>query len=75
MAVKTLDARGDRCPVPILKMSQMLMKKQVTAGDVLEVRANCPSFEKDARAWCDIWRKVMVRLTTEGGEQLAVIQI
>ncbi len=67
MATKTLDTRGLKCPVPVLKMSQLMMRKEVGAGDVLEVVADCPSFEADVRAWCGTWQKVLVRIEDEGG--------
>lgn len=45
-ATHWLDARALRCPLPLLRTKQQLMKMQ--AGEVLEVRAT------DAGSWRDI---------------------
>ena len=50
MAVSSLDARGLKCPQPTLKITVMSVKMK--PGDVLEVIADCPTFEKDVRDWC-----------------------
>jgi len=60
MATVELDARGQKCPVPVLKMTGLLMKKEVKPGDTLAVTADCPTFEKDVREWCQKMNKVLV---------------
>ena len=62
-----LDARGLKCPMPALKMNSMLLKNEVKSGDVLEVLADCPSFEKDVKDWCARTKKVLVFMRDEGG--------
>ncbi len=61
-----MDVRGQRCPVPTLKMTQKILAKEVAPGDVLEVLADCPKFEEDVRAWCANWKKALVLLNKEG---------
>jgi len=51
MAVKELDCIGLKCPQPILKVVAFI--PQMEAGDILEVKADCPSFPTDIKAWCD----------------------
>ena len=62
MAVVPLDVRGFRCPIPILKISMKVMKKEVLPGDFLEVMADCPSFEQDLRQWCAQAKKTLISL-------------
>ena len=50
MAILTLDAKGLKCPQPTLKITVMAVKMK--SGDVLEVVADCDTFEKDVRDWC-----------------------
>jgi tRNA 2-thiouridine synthesizing protein A len=35
-------------------------------GDILEVLGDCPTFERDIRAWCQRLGKVMLSLREEG---------
>jgi len=72
MTTHTLDAKGLRCPQPILKMTIML--PQISPGDVLEVTADCESFEEDVRKWCDRMRKTLLAINTNGDEVVAQIQ-
>jgi tRNA 2-thiouridine synthesizing protein A len=46
-----LDARGLRCPLPVLRAQKML--KTLAAGDVLAVEATDPGAPKDFAAFCD----------------------
>ncbi len=47
---KTLDARGLKCPMPVVKTSQEI--KNVSVGGVLEVLATDPGSVADIQAWC-----------------------
>jgi len=46
-----LDARGLKCPVPIIKLSAAL--KTIPVGEELRVLASDRGFPPDVRAWCD----------------------
>jgi tRNA 2-thiouridine synthesizing protein A len=71
-----LDTKGLRCPMPALKMTSALTKKTVSPGDVLEVLADCPSFENDVKAWCAMYKKVLVLMRDEGnGVKRCQVQI
>ena len=72
MAVEILDALGLRCPQPILKIA--VKAPSMKPGDILEVVGDCPTFERDIRAWCHRLEKVMLSIKEEG-ENAIKIQI
>jgi tRNA 2-thiouridine synthesizing protein A len=49
-ADRTLDARGLKCPLPVLRARKAL--RDVPAGGALEVLATDPSAAKDFEAFC-----------------------
>jgi tRNA 2-thiouridine synthesizing protein A len=64
MAAKLIDARGLKCPLPALKIqSESLAMKP---GEILEVLADCPTFEADARRLCDALKKALLFVKIEG---------
>ena len=65
MAVTTLDARGLKCPQPTLKVT--IMSTKMKSGDILEVSADCPTFEQDIRTWCQRSNKVLLSVKDLGG--------
>ncbi len=75
MATVELDTRGLKCPVPVLKMTGVLVKNQVKPGDILAVLADCPSFDKDVREWCQKMKKVLVVVKEVGGFKRAEVRI
>jgi len=60
MPTVEIDARGCKCPVPVLKMSNAVMRKEVKSGDTLVVTADCPTFEADVKQWCGLMKKVLL---------------
>jgi tRNA 2-thiouridine synthesizing protein A len=66
MGTTQIDARGAKCPVPVLKMTNSVMKKEVNPGDTLVVLADCPTFENDVRQWCKSMNKVLIVIRDEG---------
>jgi tRNA 2-thiouridine synthesizing protein A len=70
--METLDTLGLKCPQPILKIA--VKAKEMNAGDILEVTADCESFPKDIQAWCGKTGKTLLFCTTEGGVHKAQIQ-
>lgn len=72
MAVHQLDARGLKCPQPTLKVTVMAVKMKPT--DVLEVVADCPTFEKDVRDWCTRSKKTLLWFKQEGVAKRCQIQ-
>lgn len=72
MAISQLDARGLKCPQPTLKITVLSVKMK--AGDVLEVIADCPTFEKDVRDWCIRAKKTLLWVKAEGTAKRLQIQ-
>jgi tRNA 2-thiouridine synthesizing protein A len=66
MGVKLLDTLGLKCPQPILKIA--VLATDMYVGDVLEVLGDCPTFEKDVRAWCERLGKIFLSIKDEGGD-------
>ena len=58
-----IDARGLKCPRPTLEMT--IKAKNIDVGGVMEVIADCPSFEKDVRGWCQRMKKVLIWIRKE----------
>jgi tRNA 2-thiouridine synthesizing protein A len=46
-----VDARGQFCPIPIIKASEAM--KTLEAGGVIEVISDDPAIEFDLPAWCE----------------------
>ncbi|MHB9154443.1 MAG: sulfurtransferase TusA family protein [Endomicrobiales bacterium] len=65
MATIVLDAKGLKCPQPILKLASKA--PEMKAGDILEVLADCPTFSKDVQMWCDRSHKTLLFCRDEGG--------
>ncbi|MBJ6724470.1 sulfurtransferase TusA family protein [Geomesophilobacter sediminis] len=72
MALHQLDARGLKCPQPTLKVTILAVKMQ--PSDILEVVADCPTFEKDVRDWCARTRKTLLWIKPEGTAKRCQIQ-
>ena len=49
-----IDARGRRCPLPILDLARAITSVQI--GDVVAVEADDPAARPDIRAWCRMRR-------------------
>jgi len=64
MAIERLDNKGLKYPECILKMAKK--SAHMKPGDILEVRADCESFEKDVRAWCEDTGRVLLSVEDEG---------
>jgi len=72
MATVKLDAKGLRCPQPVLRIAAKM--PELSAGDILEVLGDCPTFEQDVRKWCTRMKKTLLAVTVEGGAQKIQIQ-
>ena len=69
----TLDARGLKCPQPILKIA--LKAARLESGAVLEVSGDCPTFEQDVRNWCQRAQRTLLAVVPgPGAEVTATIQ-
>jgi tRNA 2-thiouridine synthesizing protein A len=73
MVTVTVDCLGLRCPQPILKIAAK--SAELNQGDILEASADCPTFEKDIRHWCERTKKTLMWVKDEGGgKKLCQIQ-
>lgn len=70
MAVQTLDTTGLKCPQPVLKVAAM--SPDMVPGDILEVVGDCPTFEKDVRAWCERMNRVCLSVKEDGDGTLRI---
>ncbi len=50
------------------------MAVKMKSGDVLEVVADCDTFEKDVRDWCVRTKKVLLWIRPEGNAKRCQIQ-
>lgn len=72
MPIQTIDARGLKCPQPILKITATAIKMK--AGDIIEIIADCSTFENDVRDWCQRSKKMLMWVKEEAGAKKAQIQ-
>jgi TusA-related sulfurtransferase len=73
MATKTIDARGLKCPQPQLKMVKE--SHSMAKGDILEVVADCATFEADVRSWCQRANKALLWIRADGTGKRCQVQI
>jgi len=64
MAIKQVDAKGLRCPGPTLRLTSTCLA--IPPGDIIDVVADCPSFEKDVKVWCERMKKTLLWIKDEG---------
>ena len=58
MATHILDTSGLKCPEPVLKIA--MKATELKEGEILEVIADCPTFEKDVKRWCGRLKKTIL---------------
>ena len=73
MATKLIDARGLKCPQPQLKM--LTESHGMKKGDILEVVADCATFETDVRGWCQRTKKALLWMRNEGSAKRCQVQV
>jgi tRNA 2-thiouridine synthesizing protein A len=62
---RTLDVRGQSCPLPIVRASQAI--KEIGAGETLEVLATDPGAVPDFKAWSISTGNELVEQTQDDG--------
>jgi tRNA 2-thiouridine synthesizing protein A len=65
MADKTLDTRGQNCPLPVLKAKKAIA--EVPIGGTLEVLATDPGAVADFEAFCKSTGNALVEQSESGG--------
>jgi tRNA 2-thiouridine synthesizing protein A len=73
MAAKTLDCKGMKCPQPSLKM--LSEARTMAKGDILEVVADCSTFEDDVRKWCEQTKRALLWIRQEGTAKRCQVRI
>ena len=73
MATKFLDCKGLKCPIPSLKMLSEATK--MASGDILEVVADCSTFESDVKDWCKRTGKALLLFRNEGSLKRCQVRI
>jgi tRNA 2-thiouridine synthesizing protein A len=73
MATKLIDCKGLKCPMPSLKMLSEANK--MAQGDILEVVADCSTFESDVRSWCQRTGKALLLFRNEGESMRCQVRI
>ena len=64
MSIVLLDAKGLKCPQPTIQMTIKALK--LKKGDVLEVTADCSTFENDVKNWCRRNNKTLLWMKDNG---------
>jgi tRNA 2-thiouridine synthesizing protein A len=59
MALKKLDARGLKCPMPIVKAKKEL--DAMTSGDLLEITATDPGSVTDFQGWVKTNKRAVLK--------------
>ena len=69
-----LDCRGLKCPEPMLKLTTLFLK--ANPGELIEILADCPTFENDLRAWCEKTKRSLLWIRDEGaGAKKALVRL
>lgn len=73
MADRVLDFSGLKCPYPILKLSAQY--PHFKEGEIIDIIANCPTFEKDIKAWCNKLGKTILYIEKQENKFKVTIKV
>lgn len=73
MAEHKLDAKGKRCPLPIVLVAKKV--RELSPEDELIVEATDPVFSPDIEAWCRKTKNELIELKEENSTVIARIKI
>jgi len=73
MADVVIDARGQKCPIPIVQIAKAV--KRIASGQTIEISATDLAFEADVKAWCNTTGHSLENLTKSGNEIKALIRL
>ena len=68
-----LDARGQLCPMPVIRTQQEI--KALAPGDTLEVLCTDPGVKQDIPAWCRVNSHEVVSIVEENNEIRVTVQV
>ncbi len=63
-ADRSIDCTGLFCPMPIVRTKQEMAGMK--PGEILEIVADDPGFEKDLPAWCSLSGEKFLEMEKEG---------
>lgn len=67
----TIDAKGLKCPMPVIKLQQQVRKSH--PGESIKIACTDPGAEKDITSWCRVNKHTLIEvLHTEYGYDLIV---
>ncbi len=67
-----IDACGLSCPGPIIKLKETV--DRIDSGEMLEIIATDPGFERDAESWCKSTGNEFVSANTSAGKHRIVVK-
>jgi tRNA 2-thiouridine synthesizing protein A len=62
---KTVDAKGQVCPMPIVNLAKGF--KDLAPGQILAMLATDPGAKKDVTAWAEKTGNILLEMVEEGG--------
>lgn len=68
-----IDARGTKCPRPIIELAKA--RRQAAAGSRIVIVADDLAFESDVKAWCETTGNAMDSFSSDAGVHTATIRI
>jgi len=71
--VRTIDACGLKCPLPTLRVETEMFSMK--PGQIVDVIADCPTFEADMRALCRKRNIALLQVAPEGATTRVRIRI
>ena len=71
--LKTVDARGLLCPLPVIRTQESV--KQFAPGTILKVLATDPGSLEDIPAWCRVHGHTVLDIRREHDNILLIIRV
>ncbi|MCS5709647.1 sulfurtransferase TusA family protein [Candidatus Berkiella cookevillensis] len=71
MTTHTLDARRLLCPMPVIKLQNLV--KNCQSGDRIEITCTDPGTQQDIPMWCKIFKHEVSIVSENNSEWLFVI--
>lgn len=68
-----IDARGTKCPRPIIELAKA--RRQLDAGATIVILADDVAFESDVKAWCETTGNALDSFSSDGVFHTARIRI
>ena len=68
-----VDARGLRCPLPVIRLAQAA--RDAAPGTEILVRSTDPAARADIPAWCRLLGQTLVEVREEDGHLVHVVRV